>query len=68
MKNTLKIEENKKYRLKEDGSIWEVYGGIEYPMDSRDPKFGVVFLLESDGTNGMQVMEDVFWKYFESVV
>ena len=39
--------------------------GIEYPLGSKDPKLGRVFLEEKDGTSGIMVAADTFWKNFE---
>jgi hypothetical protein len=66
----MKIELDTKYRLKRDGTVWEVFG-IEYPMDSRDPKLGTVSLEEVGAEAGkacmIQTGESIFWDYFENI-
>ena len=66
----MKIKCGNKYRLKRDGTIWEVFD-IEYPMDSRDPHFGTVSLTEVGAEAGkgcgISTVEDIFWNYFEDI-
>ena len=61
----MKIELENKYRLKRDGTIWEVLG-IEYPMDSHDPDLGTVTLFDAENS-AIQVGETVFWECFEII-
>ena len=66
----MKINPGTKYKLKRDGTVWEVFG-IEYPMDSRDPKLGTVSLEEVGAEVGKECMiqtgENIFWNYFENI-